>query len=232
MKKSKAILLVLCAVLLVAASAMGTLAWLTSEDAVTNTFTVGKVEITLDEAKVNVNGQKLDANNNVYNETGDVELAERVDENTYKLMPGHKYTKDPIIHVARDSEDCYLFVKVENGIEGIEAETVQDGYKSIANQMTENDWEHVEGDIYIYAPDGQPTPVSAGADIIVFGSFAIAGSADGDLLSEYGPMQDGTEGAAIKVTAYAIQSANISATTAQDIWTAGFGASTTTEVTG
>ena len=48
--KSKALLLTLCAVLLVAASVMGTMAYLTSTDKVENTFTVGNVKITLDEA--------------------------------------------------------------------------------------------------------------------------------------------------------------------------------------
>lgn len=54
--KSKALLLTLCAVLLVAASVMGTMAYLTSTDKVENTFTVGNVKITLDEAKVNTDG--------------------------------------------------------------------------------------------------------------------------------------------------------------------------------
>ena len=51
--RSKALVLTLCAVLLVVATVMGTMAYLTSTDTVTNTFTVGKVAITLDEAKVN-----------------------------------------------------------------------------------------------------------------------------------------------------------------------------------
>lgn len=41
--RSKALLLTLCAVLLVAASVLGTMAYLTSTDEVTNTFTVGQV---------------------------------------------------------------------------------------------------------------------------------------------------------------------------------------------
>lgn len=41
--KSKALLLTLCAVLLVAASVLGTMAYLTSSAEVKNTFTVGKV---------------------------------------------------------------------------------------------------------------------------------------------------------------------------------------------
>ena len=55
-KKTKALMLVLCAVLLVTASVLGTMAYLTSTDQVVNTFTVGKVAITLDEAQVDLDG--------------------------------------------------------------------------------------------------------------------------------------------------------------------------------
>lgn len=95
MKKSKAILMALCAVLLVAASVMGTLAYLTSTDEVVNTFTVGKVAIKLDEEKVDAYGSI-------------VPNADRVKDNTYKLMPGHTYTKDPTVHVKADSEPSYI----------------------------------------------------------------------------------------------------------------------------
>lgn len=97
--KSKALLLTLCAVLLVAASVMGTMAYLTSTDKVENTFTVGNVAIKLDEAKVDTDGKP-------------VEGAARVAENSYKLMPGHTYTKDPTIHVDAASEDCFIRAKV------------------------------------------------------------------------------------------------------------------------
>ena len=33
-------------------------------------------------------------------------------ENSYKLMPGHTYTKDPTIHVDAASEDCFIRAKV------------------------------------------------------------------------------------------------------------------------
>ena len=97
--KSKALLLTLCAVLLVAASVMGTMAYLTSTDKVENTFTVGKVAIKLDEAKVDTDGTP-------------VTPAERVKANSYKLLPGHTYTKDPTIHVDAASEDCFIRAKV------------------------------------------------------------------------------------------------------------------------
>lgn len=95
--RTKALLLTLCAVLLVTASVMGTMAYLTSTDEVKNTFTVGQVNITLDEAKVGDDGKAL---------TGD--SAERVKTNTYKLMPGHEYDKDPTVHIAAGSEESYV----------------------------------------------------------------------------------------------------------------------------
>lgn len=97
--KSKALLLTLCAVLLVAASVMGTMAYLTSTDTVENTFTVGNVKITLDEAKVNTDGTLAAP-------------AERVKANEYKLLPGHTYTKDPTVTVKAVSESSYVRMKV------------------------------------------------------------------------------------------------------------------------
>ena len=97
--KSKALLLTLCAVLLVAASVLGTMAYLTSTAKVENTFTIGKVEIKLDEAKVTADGIP-------------VEGAARVTANSYKLMPGTTYTKDPTVTVLKGSEDSYVRMKV------------------------------------------------------------------------------------------------------------------------
>lgn len=97
--RSKALLLTLCAVLLVTASVLGTLAFLTSTDEVKNTFTVGSVNITLDEAKVKTDGTP-------------VEGAARVKANEYHLLPGHTYTKDPTVTVKDGSESAYVRLKV------------------------------------------------------------------------------------------------------------------------
>jgi len=98
----KVLLLVLCAVLLVGASVMGTLAYLTSQDDVVNTFTVGKVEIKLDEAPVDDDGKKTEG--------------ARVQSNEYHLQPGLTYDKDPMVTVIKNSEDCYvrMFVTINN----------------------------------------------------------------------------------------------------------------------
>ncbi len=95
----KAMLMTLCAIILVVATVFGTMAYLTSTDEVVNTFTVGNVAIKLDEAKVNPDGSLV---------TG----AARVKANSYKLLPGHTYTKDPTVTVVNGSEESYVRMKV------------------------------------------------------------------------------------------------------------------------
>lgn len=95
----KVVLTLVCAILLVAATIMGTMAYLTSSDTVTNTFTVGKVAIKLDEAKAKTDGTL-------------VQGADRVNANSYKLLPGHTYAKDPMVTVLKDSESAYVKMTV------------------------------------------------------------------------------------------------------------------------
>lgn len=97
----KAMLMTLCAIILVVATVFGTMAYLTSTDKVENTFTVGNVAIKLDEAKVGTDGKALTGAD-----------ATRVKENSYKLLPGHVYDKDPTVTVLAGSEESYVRMKV------------------------------------------------------------------------------------------------------------------------
>lgn len=178
-KKTKALMLVLCAVLLVTASVLGTMAYLTSTDQVVNTFTVGKVAITLDEAKVNADGTA-------------VTPAERVKQNAYHLLPGHTYTKDPTVHVQANSEDSFIFVKVENGIANYEAGT------TIAAQIAENGWTPLEGVANVYYK--AYTKSAEITDIPVFGHFTIADRANA--ADSWNNFSAETK---VTVTAYAVQ---------------------------
>lgn len=99
--KTKALVIIACAVMLVTVGIMGTIAYLTTSASVENTFTVGKVEITLDEAKVDENGKAL---------TGD--KAARVKQNTYNILPGCEYDKDPTVTVKAGSAKCYVRLKI------------------------------------------------------------------------------------------------------------------------
>ena len=83
---TKTLVALLSLVLLLGCSLGGTLAWLSdSTDPVINTFTVGDVNIELDET------------------TG----------TEYKIVPGVNIAKDPKVTVKANSEACWLFVKIE-----------------------------------------------------------------------------------------------------------------------
>ncbi|MGN1413015.1 MAG: hypothetical protein ACI4WY_02095 [Anaerovoracaceae bacterium] len=83
---SKTFVVLLVMVLVVGCVIGGSVAWLVSNPApVVNTFTYGDITITLAET------------------TG----------NSYKILPGNDITKNPKVTVQANSEDCWLFVKVE-----------------------------------------------------------------------------------------------------------------------
>lgn len=83
---NKTVAILLALVLAIGCAVGGTLAWLISKtDPVVNTFTYGDIDIGLTET------------------TG----------RDYKITPGVDITKDPKVTVTDDSEDCWLFVKVE-----------------------------------------------------------------------------------------------------------------------
>lgn len=123
----KALMLILCAALLVSATVMGTLAYLTSQDAVTNTFSVGNVKIDMDETDVDDSTPNKD----------------RDTENAYRLLPGQEYTKDPIITVDPASEDAWVFIQVVNEIANIEADE-----NKVADQIVANGWTELEAGVY------------------------------------------------------------------------------------
>ena len=167
-------LIAVCAALLVCVTIGATVAYLTSTAKVENTFTVGKVAITLDEAKV------TDAGN-------PVEGADRVKANIYKLIPGHEYTKDPTVHVTANSEDSWVFIKVEDGLAAIEDDT------TVADQITGNGWTALDGVAGVYYKEYSSS--TAATDLVVFETFKVKGDAD---VAQYA-------NAKIDVTAYAIQ---------------------------
>ncbi len=94
MKRSKFLVLALCAVLLVVGTILGTVAYLQDTAEVVNTFTVGNVHLKLDEAVVDEKGEPQGDRT----ETG----------NAYHLIPGVTYTKDPTVTVLKGSEESYV----------------------------------------------------------------------------------------------------------------------------
>lgn len=212
MKKVRNIIaLLLSAILLVGASVAGTVAYLTSNDKVVNTFTVGKVIITLDETDIDGDNDKED-NVNVNNVTRDK-------ANAYKLIPGQRYAKDPVIHVDPTSESCWVFVKVINGIDAFEAgtTTVDNAYTDIAGQIAANKWTPLEGVDNVYYKEyveGQDDK-----DLKVFEEFKLADNAES--LIGWADINDETT---ITVTGYAVQKEGFAE--AIDAWKATFGDNT------
>ena len=211
MKKTKKIVaLALAAVMLVSATVAVTVAYLQSTDSVTNTFTVGKVEIILNEAPVDADGKET---------TGD-----RVKENSYKLYPGKEYDKDPTVFVDDESEDCYVFVEVLNGIEEIE-----DATNTIEDQILANGWKLLSGNVYYYTGKSDETNynangaiVSKGAELVVFEKFKIASDVDNTELARYATNEEAANPVRIEINAYAVQEETFA--TAAAAWNATFGA--------
>lgn len=106
----KLVVAMLAVTLLIGCAIGGTVAWLTAKtDAVVNTFTYGNINITLAET------------------TG----------TNYKIIPGVDITKDPKVTVKANSEDCWLFVKVQETGTFVADEvtySIADGWTALTGQ--------------------------------------------------------------------------------------------------
>ena len=207
--KRKALLLSLCAVLIVVASVMGTMAYLTSTDTVTNTFTVGNVQIKLDEAAVNPDGTL-------------VPNAERVKANSYKLLPGRTYIKDPTVTVKAGSESSYIKMTVTFSkaaeLDAIFAPTGGANLTSIFNGYDSTNWiakgNTTAANTRTYEFWYKETVAAPKADVVLdalFDSITVPDSITKEQLATI-------EGMEITVNAYAIQAAGFA--NAEEAWAA------------
>lgn len=214
-KLRKAILTLCSALLLVSLSVGITVAYLTSTDEVKNTFTVGQVKITLDEAKLNDKYQpiKTTTNNDGTTTTEVVENsagADRVQKNSYKLMPGHTYIKDPTIHIDDSSEEAYLRVKVQvSNTAKVDALFQETGYaeekiNEILVGFTASDWKvasnTVTDNVRTYVLQYKETITGKTRDIVLFKSVKVPDEFDNDDIIEL-------NNTTLTITAEAIQSA-------------------------
>ena len=201
--RSKALLLTLCAVVLVIATVFGTMAYLTSTDEVQNTFTVGQVKITLDEAKVNPDGTL------VYKEDGQTPV-DRVSTNSYKLLPGHTYNKDPMVTVLKGSEPSYVKMTVTfskaNELDAIFAPdganltSIFNGYNA-TNWIGKGNTKDAAANTRTYEFWYKETVDAPDADVALdalFDSITVPGEITNEQLATI-------EGMTITVNAYAIQ---------------------------
>lgn len=185
----KVLLIALCAVLLVSASVMGTLAYLTDTSAAKNTFTVGKVNIDLNETDVDGDGTK---------------------QNAYHLMPGGEYTKDPVVTVLAGSEESYVRVLVtvsnlDDLKDAFPAYVAEDGTFLLQNLVTGWDktvWEinNVKGNVYEFRYVG--TVAKTTADIKLPALFTKVVIPDGTTSEQMAELENGIT---IDIVAHAIQ---------------------------
>ncbi len=188
---------VLAIVLVIAMSVVGTYAYLTSTDTVKNTFTVGDVQIKLDEAKANPDGSL-------------VPNADRVKANSYKLLPGHKYNKDPMVTVLNGSESSYVKMTVTfSDAAALDAIFAPNGadMTSIFNGYNSTNWElknvtkDTEKDTRTYEFWYKETVAAPNGDVALdplFDSITVPGTITNAQLATI-------EGMTITVNAYAIQ---------------------------
>lgn len=162
-------------VAIVAASVYGTVAFLSSSATIINTFSVGKVGITLDESVIDSNG----------NPTGQ----RAASGNKYHIVPGSEYVKDPTIHVDATSEKSLLFVRIKNDLSettftkgttlaqntvtpkegGLSIEhPTKDGHYTIADQLLNNGWRPytttAAGTVYVYCGTTETSGVTTTND--------------------------------------------------------------------
>ena len=207
MKKTKKILaLALVAVMLVCTTVAATVAYLTANTGyVNNTFTVGSVAIELDEALVDIYGEKyLKVENNAEVETTKGS-EDRVKGNDYKLIPGHTYIKDPTVYVNGGSEPCYVFVKVavSSNVNGV-----------LDNFAINSDWIELASveNVYYYKDVVDARSIATSVKVAltpVFTQFKVLDSANVSVV---------TSTDAISVDAYAVQADGF--TTAAAAWAA------------
>lgn len=191
--KKKTVALLLALVLVFGAAVGGTIAYLMdSTDSVTNTFTVGKVDIDLYETK---DGKHV---------TG----------NAYQLIPGTTYAKDPTVTVTADSEDCYLFVKFEEKNNAAK-------YLNYTSNLKTPDWTRGDGtnipaDVWYRVVNKDDTKKTfnllAGNDTYTNGCITVNGT------TVTNESMNTAKTAELVYTAYAIQKANFDS--AADAWAA------------
>lgn len=183
----KRILTVALVAALLATCFAGTYAYLQDSEAQTNTFTTGKVYITLDEAKV-----KKDPEGNLVAD-GDNRTTENQEyKDETKLFPDMTVTKDPTITLDAGSENAWIAAKIT--FTGYNAYALLTG-----GEMFDADADDVEvvqnGDVvYVYVKAIQ----SAGAEIVLFDTLTIPKTWGNTEMAEI-------NGMTINVEAYAVQ---------------------------
>lgn len=181
---SRALAIVLVAIMLCGSVIGGTVAWLIDQtDPVVNTFTFGDVNIDLEESDTG-----LDDDNDV-------------DTNDYEMVPGETIIKDPRVTVFTDSKACWLYVKLEkseNFDDFMEYEMTK-GWTQLKD-VAGNDIEGV-----FYRPVDEVTGEDVVYEVIRDNEIYVKGSVTKEMLYALGLEGGEVNYPTLTVTAYAVQ---------------------------
>lgn len=134
------------------------LAYFSDQDAATNVFTMGNIDITLTETGTNADGSDA-----IMNENGIVF--------TKEIMPGDTVNKAPVVTVDADSENSYLRASISVGdIEGelaLSEEHKEDIMNDLTTQLNANGW-HRGSDGYFYLTTANDNGVATPGDYTLF----------------------------------------------------------------
>lgn len=167
----------------------GTLAWLVAETKpVVNTFTYGDINISLEETDTNKDGDN-DPNTNIYS-----------------MIPGHIITKDPKVTFKANSENAWLFVKLEKtaNFDDFMTYEMADGWTKLDN---------VDG---VYYREVSKAAQDAEFTVIKDDTVTVKGEVTKEMLNDL-DANGASNYPKLIVTAYAVQRDN-NVTTAADAW--------------
>lgn len=168
----KALALSAVAVIALSSTVGGTIAWLiTKSDSAVNTFTYGDINIELTETDTDGDG---DPNNN-----------------TYEMIPGKSFEKDPLVTVLEDSEDCWLFVELNKS----------DNFDAFMTYAMAEGWTALEGNDGIYYREVAGSEDAQEFGIIADNTVTVSGDVTKAMLNELDTVGYPT----LTVTAYAVQ---------------------------
>lgn len=209
---SKALLLATSLVFILSAAIYGTMAWLADEsEPVVNTFTYGDINIDLTES-----------------DSGDGDNDPNT--NRYQMMPGQTIEKDPKVTVKANSENAWLFVKLEkNGgctVTNPDNSTTTYGfddfltYTVILDDPATTDvdgWTALAGEDGVYYREVAKAAADAEFSVIKDDEVKVLGTVTKEMLNALDAPGSTATYPTLTITAYAVQrDSNI--TTAADAW--------------
>lgn len=187
--KKKSMTVVLSLVLVLCLAVGGTLAWLTAKtDTVTNTFTVGDINLDLYEHVLQADGTLGETTTNSGNDN-------------YKMVPGNTLPKDPTVVVKANSEACWLFVKVEKSA----------NFDTYMSYTMDSQWTALEGNDGVFYKEVAANTADQEFNVLADKKVVVKDDVTKDMLETAKTSQP-----TIKFTAYAVQKDNV--TSASDAW--------------